>query len=176
MSFSEGDHHFMQIALEQAQQALIHGDFPVGAVLTIDNQLVAQERNHIFSQQRTAAHAESTLITQHSAMIRSAYQEGKQMVLYSTLEPCLMCLGASVLHKIPKIIVACPDPLAGATRIKPQALGEWYINNWPRIEMGPYREESYTLLVQFLQQAGSRWQAMLSLLEQMHAEWGRASS
>ena len=176
MSFSEGDRHFMQIALEQAQQALIHGNFPVGAVLTIDDQLVAQERNHIFSQQRTAAHAESTLITQHSAMIRSAYQEGKQMVLYSTLEPCLMCLGASVLHKIPKIIVACPDPLAGATRIKPQALGEWYVNNWPQIEMGPYREESYALLVQFLRQADGRWQPMLTLFEQMRTEWRKASS
>jgi tRNA(adenine34) deaminase len=171
MSYSQTDHHFMQIALEEAQQALIHGDFPVGAVLTIDNQFVAKNRNRIFSQQRTAAHAELPLLVEHSAQIRASTKAGKQIVLYSTLAPCLMCLGTTILHNIPKIIVACPDPYGGATHLDPHLLGDWYVQNWPVIETGLYREESYALLIQFLQNGDGRWQTMLNLFEQMHQAW-----
>ena len=171
MSFSETDRNFMHIALEQAEEALKQGDFPVGAVLAIDNQLAAKDRNHIFSQQRTAAHAESTLIVENSALIRAARKQVKQLVLYSTLEPCLMCLGTIVLHDIPKIIVACPDPFGGATHVDPQTLGDWYVKRWPSIETGLYREESYELLIQFLQKADGRWRSILTLFEQMHTQW-----
>ncbi|MCB8943605.1 MAG: nucleoside deaminase [Ardenticatenaceae bacterium] len=161
----------MQIALAQAEEALNQGDFPVGAVLMIEGQLAAQERNHIFSQQRSAAHAETTLLVEHSAVVRAAYKAGKEVVLYSTLEPCLMCLGMTLVHHIPKIVVACPDPMGGATRLDPQTLGGWYVNSWPHIEMGLYREASWALLMQFLRKADGRWQPMLHLFEKMYTQW-----
>jgi hypothetical protein len=67
--------------------------------------------------------------------------------------------------------VACPDPYGGATHLDPHLLGDWYVQNWPVIETGLYREESYALLIQFLQNGDGRWQTMLNLFEQMHQAW-----
>ena len=70
--------------------------------------------------------------------------------LYTTLEPCLMCLGIAVLHRVNRIIIACPDPHGGATNLNPNMLGSFYKMIWPRIDIGLMKEPAIDLLIKFL--------------------------
>lgn len=147
------DHtHWMALAMTEARAALAAGDYPVGAVLVVDGALCGTARNALVSADRTTAHAEHTLIADHSARLRAAIRERPTttILLYTTLEPCLMCLGIAVLHKVTRIISACPDPHGGATTLNPATLGSVYPQLWPQLEAGPLRRESCALIIQFL--------------------------
>lgn len=147
------DDEMMAHALAAARTALAAGDYPVGAALVVNGELWGTARNALFSEGRTTAHAEHTLLATHSAQLRTIAR-GRSDVpiwLYTSLEPCLMCLGIAVLHKVSRIIVACPDPHGGATSLDPRTLGSAYANCWPVITPGPYRRESCDLILAFLQ-------------------------
>ncbi len=83
-----------------------------------------------------------------------------------------MCLGVATLHRINKIVFACPDPHGGATHLDPKGLGEWYVQNWPTVKMGSFREESYDLVIKFLKTGRfNNWETMLDLFQNMHNSW-----
>ena len=168
------DKHWMKLALDEAQAAFSAGDYPVGALLTIDDKFVAAARNTLFSDERTTAHAEHNLLAAHSGFLRSiqATAPQSQLCLYTTLEPCLMCLGISVLHRVSRIIVACPDPNGGTTNLNLSSLGSVYKHWWPTIEVGLYREQSCELIIQFLQTKKFRsWETMLAEFQQLQRQW-----
>ncbi|MBC8074830.1 MAG: nucleoside deaminase [Chloroflexales bacterium] len=146
------DLHNMALVLDEARAALAAGDYPVGAALVVDGALWGSARNALFSDGRTTAHAEHTLIAAHSARLRAAAlgQASRTICLYTTLEPCLMCLGIAVLHKVTRIVYACPDPHGGATRLDYTRIGSVYPRLWPAIVAGPLRRESCDLIIQFL--------------------------
>jgi tRNA(adenine34) deaminase len=172
--FSKQDRKYMTMALHEAEQALAAGDYPVGAVLTINGELVGQARNGIFSDTQSTSHAEMNLLRANSAQIRQLVYEGKgkEMCLYTTLEPCLMCLGTAVLHRITRIVIACPDPHGGATRANPGNLGSFYSEHWPQIESGLMKEESVKLIFQFLRtKKFLSWETMAEQFTKMEASW-----
>ena len=68
--FSEFDHHCMTLALGEAEEALNTGNYPVGAVLTIDGSLVGQARNSILTDSQSTSHAEQKLLSAHSSHLR----------------------------------------------------------------------------------------------------------
>jgi tRNA(adenine34) deaminase len=150
--FSEQEKKYMSLALEEAHRAREAGDYPVGAVLTVDGDLWGQARNSILTEKQSSAHAEHKLLRMHSAalyrLIKS--QQNHDICLYTTLEPCLMCLGFAVLHRVSRIVVACPDPHGGATNIDPSRLGSFYVKVWPDVRMGLYKEAASDLIVEFL--------------------------
>lgn len=173
--FTAEDHHWMTCALQEAQGALDAGDYPVGAVLTSDGTLFGTARNTLFSDGRMTAHAEHNLLATHSAHLRTLLytQPEAQTCLYTTLEPCLMCLGAAVLHHISRIVVACPDPIGGTAGIDITSIGSMYHHWWPTIEIGLYKEESCMLIEQWLITGKFRsWQSMLAAFQQMRQQWG----
>jgi tRNA(adenine34) deaminase len=164
----------MQRALQEAQAAFEAGDYPVGAVLTVEGELFATARNSLFTDGRTTAHAEHNLIATHSAELRRLIRSrpGMQTCLYTTLEPCLMCLGIAVLHRISRIVVACPDPNGGTTSLDISTLGSVYRRWWPAIEIGLYGEESCQLIEQFLKtEKFLMWESMLQEFQQMRRQW-----
>jgi tRNA(adenine34) deaminase len=172
--FQAEDRVWMQRALQQAQAAFEVGDYPVGAVLTVDGALFATARNSLFSDGRTTAHAEHNLIAAHSAELRMLIRTrpDTQTCLYTTLEPCLMCLGIAVLHRISRIVVACPDPNGGTTRLDISMLGSVYRRWWPAVEIGLYREESCRLIEQFLiTEKFLMWESMLQEFQHMRQQW-----
>jgi tRNA(adenine34) deaminase len=142
------DLHSMALALDEARVALAAGDYPVGAALVVDGALWGTARNALFSDGRTTAHAEHTLIAAQSARLRAA--QARTICLSTTLEPCLMCLGIAVLHKVTRIVYACPDPHGGATRLDYTRIGSVYPRLWPAIVAGPLRRESCDLIIEFL--------------------------
>lgn len=94
------DKDCLEKALGVAREVYVAGRFPVGAVLAIDNEIVAMGGNeyskHVPEQKSYVNHAENLLIIKNGVLLANAYKQGKNISLYSTLEPCIQCLGASV--------------------------------------------------------------------------------
>jgi tRNA(Arg) A34 adenosine deaminase TadA len=111
--------------------------------LVVEGLCVDSESNSNTSDWRWTSHAEHRLIMRHSAKLRRAVQvEQARVELFSTFEPCLMCLGTAVFSRIRRIVYAATDQNAGATCLDPRQLGEWYSRRWPLIQGGLLREQS----------------------------------
>jgi tRNA(adenine34) deaminase len=109
-----------QTAIQQAWQAYCDGSVPIGAVITApDGQIVAQARNHIHDQnapsgqihQTTLAHAEMNALLQ----IDRKVVDTRTSTLYTTMEPCPLCMGAIYMMSIKNVYFAARDPYAGST-------------------------------------------------------------
>lgn len=93
---------FMQAAIEEAQLGRQEGGIPIGSVLVIDQQIVGRGHNRRVQQGSAILHAEMDCIENAGRLTAKDYQRS---VLYSTLSPCDMCSGTSLLYKIPRIVV-----------------------------------------------------------------------
>jgi tRNA(adenine34) deaminase len=103
---------FMRRAIELARLADGEGNLPVGAVIALDGEAVAEGRSAIwaprFDQTR---HAEMEALR---AVPQDLWTRSQQMTLYTTLEPCLMCLGSILLHGIGSVVFGARDSYGGA--------------------------------------------------------------
>lgn len=103
---------FMDAALEQARLALDAGEVPIGAVLVIENEIVARGYNQPISACDPTAHAE-VLVLREAARRTGNYRLTDAEV-YVTLEPCLMCVGALVHARVRHVIYGATEPKTGA--------------------------------------------------------------
>jgi tRNA(adenine34) deaminase len=163
------DEVFMKIALEEAEESYKRGYFPVGAVLVSNGKIIGQGNNSNATDKGWSSHAENVLIKRYSADIKELIKSGYSVDIYTTLEPCLMCLGTIVLNRISRVIYACPDPNGGATKLDPASLSAWYKKKWPVIERGVLKEESYQLLVNYMEKY-DRWENLLAQFQAMHLQ------
>jgi tRNA(adenine34) deaminase len=107
------DHErWMEVALREAQRALISNEVPVGAAVVYQGTIIGKGYNQIESLHDPTAHAEMIAITAASDYLNSKWLEN--CTLYVTLEPCVMCTGALVLARIPMVVFGAYDPKAGA--------------------------------------------------------------
>ena len=102
----------MRIALEQAYQALREGEVPIGAVLISEGEVIAQAHNMPISLNDPTAHAE-ILVLREAALRKNNYRL-PNTVLYVTLEPCVMCIGAILQARVATVVFGASDPKAGA--------------------------------------------------------------
>ncbi len=106
------DHYFMQAALAEATSAEDLGEVPVGAVVVYDGRIIGAGHNLRESSNDPTSHAEMIAIRQAAAQLHS--WRLLDCTLYVTLEPCVMCMGAIILARIPRLVYACRDPRVGA--------------------------------------------------------------
>ncbi len=92
----------MREAYSEAQKGLSEGGLPIGSVLTIDGKIVARGHNQRIQMGSTIRHAEMDCLERAGRLTSRDYARS---VLYSTLSPCDMCSGASLLYRIPRIVV-----------------------------------------------------------------------
>lgn len=118
MIFTEFDQHCMQQALLMAQQAASLDEVPVGAVLAVDQQIIATGFNKPISSCDPTAHAE--IVAMREAALKLGNYRLVNSTLYVTLEPCPMCAGAMVHARIQRLVYGAADPKAGATNHKVQ--------------------------------------------------------
>ena len=111
------DEFFMNEALKEAQKAFDEDEIPVGAVIVIDNRIVARAYNQTEKLNDFTAHAEMLAITSASEAIGSKYLHN--CTLYVTLEPCVMCAGAAGWSQISRIVYGAPDPKKGFSIFSP---------------------------------------------------------
>ncbi len=141
------DEHFMRLALREAQRAAEHGDVPIGAVVVRDGELIAAAGNERELRGDPTAHAEVLALREASG--RLGGWRVPDSVLYVTLEPCVMCAGAIVLGRVPRVVYGAADPKAGAAGSVLDVLGERRLNHRPQVEGGLLAEESSALLDSF---------------------------
>jgi tRNA(adenine34) deaminase len=106
--------HFMQLALDEAEQALREEEVPIGAVIVRESRVIASAHNQREQLHDPTAHAEMIAITQAAEAMQSWRLEG--CTLYVTLEPCPMCAGAILQARIPIVVYGAADPKAGAVQ------------------------------------------------------------
>lgn len=112
--FLPGDEHFMRLALKQAQQAFDEGEVPVGAVITLNNKIIARGYNQVERLNDPTAHAEILAITSACNYLGAKYLPGA--TLYVTVEPCHMCAGALYWSKLNRIVFGAADVKNGYRR------------------------------------------------------------
>ena len=100
------DRGFMAIALQEAEAALQRGDRPIGAVIAHEGQVISRASNSFTSAKSDVAHAELNAILQVAPFLQKA---GHDCTIYTTCEPCPMCLGAIVMANIRQVVFAMPD-------------------------------------------------------------------
>ncbi len=103
--------YFMKQALVEAKRALAEGEVPVGAVVVCNNQIVARAYNQTERLNDSTAHAEMLALTAASNHIGSKYLD--QCTLYVTLEPCVMCIGATYWSQLKGIVYGASDEKRG---------------------------------------------------------------
>jgi tRNA(adenine34) deaminase len=112
------DEYFMKKALQEAETAFEKGEIPVGAVIVIDNKIIARTHNLTEMLNDVTAHAEMQAITSAANFMGGKYL--KDCTLYVTLEPCQMCAGALYWSQISKIVFGASDENRGFTRMGTQ--------------------------------------------------------
>ncbi|MFM7562273.1 MAG: nucleoside deaminase [Planctomycetota bacterium] len=93
---------FLRAAIEEARKGLAEGGIPIGSVLVIDGKIVGRGHNQRIQQGSATLHAEMDCLEKAGRLSAADYSRA---TLYSTLSPCDMCSGASLLYKIPQIVV-----------------------------------------------------------------------
>ena len=112
------DAFFMKKALQEAEVAFEKGEIPVGAVIVIDNKVIARTHNLTELLHDVTAHAEMQAITSAANFIGGKYL--KDCTLYVTLEPCQMCAGALYWSQISKIVFGAFDENRGYQKMGTQ--------------------------------------------------------
>jgi tRNA(adenine34) deaminase len=105
------DEYFMKKALQEAEAAFAKDEVPVGAVIVIDNKVIARTHNLTELLNDVTAHAEMQAITSAANFIGGKYLTG--CTLYVTLEPCQMCAGALYWSQISKVVFGAADEKRG---------------------------------------------------------------
>ncbi|WP_394343564.1 nucleoside deaminase [Flavobacterium amnicola] len=105
------DEYFMQKAFQEAEDAFDKGEIPVGAVVVINNRIIARSHNLTELLNDVTAHAEMQAITAAANFLGGKYL--KNCTLYVTLEPCQMCAGALYWSQITKIVCGASDEKRG---------------------------------------------------------------
>lgn len=109
------DNYFMKKALQEAEMAFEKGEVPVGAVIVIDNRVIARGHNLTETLNDVTAHAEMQAITAAANFLGGKYL--KRCTLYVTLEPCQMCAGALYWSQISNIVYGARDEERGCIQL-----------------------------------------------------------
>ena len=105
------DIKWMEIAIEQAQEAEKMGEVPVGAALVLDDKLIAKAHNQPISSSDPTAHAEINVLREAGKELGN--YRIPNSTLYVTLEPCTMCLGAMIHARVSRVVFGAYDDKTG---------------------------------------------------------------
>ncbi len=143
----------MRIALAEAQEAIRHGDVPVGAVVLRDGAVVAQRHNERELTGDPTAHAEVLALRDAASALGTWRLDDCTLVV--TLEPCIMCAGALVNSRIGRLVYGAADLKGGATASLYNVMSDPRINHNPPVEHGVLASECAQLLTDFFAQRRS---------------------
>jgi tRNA(adenine34) deaminase len=105
------DYYFMKKALDEAKKARDLDEVPVGAIVVCDNQIIARAHNFTERLNDVTAHAEMQAFTAAADHLGGKYLN--ECTLYVTLEPCVMCAGASYWTQLKKVVYGARDEKRG---------------------------------------------------------------
>lgn len=143
------DTFFMREALKEAQKAYEEDEVPIGAVAVFKNQIIGRGHNQTERLQDPTAHAEMLAITAAANALNS--WRLKDVEVYATVEPCVMCAGALVLARVKRIIFAARDEKFGGCGSVLNVANEEQLNHQIEVTEGVLKEQSTSLLKSFFE-------------------------
>ncbi len=145
----EQDERFMREAISLAHIAGTAGDVPVGAVIVVDDHIVARGYNRRQACKDPTSHAEIEALRAAVSYFDSWHIEG---TLYVTQEPCPMCAGALVNARIPRLVYGCKNPKAGAVDSMYSIVTDPRMNHRMPVTSGILEEQCAELLTDFFRE------------------------
>ena len=137
----------MRIALQEAALAAAKGDVPVGAVVLHNGEIIAQRHNEREASNDPTAHAEVLALQDASRKLNS--WRLSECTLVVTLEPCVMCAGATQSARIGRLVYGAANFEAGATATLYNVMSDPRLGHNPPVEHGVLADESAALLKEF---------------------------
>lgn len=141
------DEHAMRIALDQAHNAWLVGEVPVGAVIMKGGQVIATGYNRPITEHDPTAHAEIVAL-RHAATLLGNYRL-PECELYVTLEPCAMCAMALMHARFKRVVFGATDPKTGAAGSVVDLFAVPQLNHHTQIESGVLADECGKVLRDF---------------------------
>ena len=138
------DEYFMTEALKEADKAMKSDEVPVGAIVVCDNQIIARAHNYTERLNDVTAHAEMQAFTSAADYLGGKYLN--ECTLYVTLEPCIMCGGASFWTQIKRIVYGASDKKRGFSNTE-----ESILHPKTEVTKGIYEEKCSKILQEFFQ-------------------------
>lgn len=143
------DEHYMRLALDEARAALRFGEVPVGAVLVREDQVLARGHNGPISQHDPTAHAEIVVVRAAARLLENYRLPGT--VLYVTIEPCAMCVGALVHARVARLVFGAADARAGAAGSVFDLARDRHLNHMLEVTGGVLEAECRSIIQEFFQ-------------------------
>jgi tRNA(adenine34) deaminase len=144
---SPADDHAMRIALDQANNALLVGEVPVGAVVMRAGQIIATGYNRPITEHDPTAHAEIVAL-RHAAHLLGNYRL-PECELFVTLEPCAMCAMAMMHARLKRVVYGASDPKTGAAGSVIDLFAQTRLNHHTTVQGGVLAVESGKVLRDF---------------------------
>ena len=145
MEFS--DEHFMQQAIGQAKIASKKGDVPIGAVIVKDGKIIAKGYNKKEKKHCSVYHAE--IVALKNACKKLNDWRLNDCTMYVTMEPCAMCAGAIVNHRLKRVVIGVTEPKCGACGSGIDVLNNDSLNTKTDVLKGVCQDECKALLQDF---------------------------
>lgn len=143
--------YWMQEALLEASFAASHGEVPIGAVAVVNNELIAKAHNLREETQDPLGHAELLLLKNVSQEFGSWRLH--EVTFYVTCEPCLMCMGALIQARVPRLVFGCSEPKTGACGSLYDLSRDDRLNHQIQVVSGVLEELCASQLTQFFRKA-----------------------
>jgi len=141
------DRRWMAVALDEAHAAGARGEVPIGALVVLEGELLARAGNASVAEHDPSGHAEVRALRAAAARIRNYRLPGA--VLYVTVEPCIMCVGAALHARLARVVYGCADPKGGAAGSVVDLSAEPRLNHRLAVSAGVLADESRALLQDF---------------------------
>jgi tRNA(adenine34) deaminase len=138
------DEHFMKEAFKEAKKAFDEDEVPVGAIIVCDNKIIARAHNMTERLNDVTAHAEMLAFTSATDYLGGKYLN--ECTLYVTLEPCVMCAGASYWTHLKKVVYGASDQKRGFSKHQ-----ENLLHPKTKITKGILKEVCGEILLQFFE-------------------------
>ncbi|MBS1620372.1 MAG: nucleoside deaminase [Bacteroidetes bacterium] len=138
------DEYFMMQAIKEAKKALEDGEVPIGAVVVMNEKVIARGHNMVEKLNDPTAHAEMIALTSAFNMLGAKYIP--ESILYITVEPCLMCAGAIFWSQVKKVVYGADDEKNG---YKKTAGANWPFHPKTELIRGVLKDDCSALVKNF---------------------------
>ena len=145
--FADFDGRYMEMALAEARNADRAGEVPVGAVIVVEDSIVARAYNQPISTSDPTAHAEMLALREAARVVGNYRLSAATM--YCTLEPCMMCAGAMIHARLARLVFGALDPKAGSAGSIYNVLTDPRLNHRVEVVPGVRHSECSALLRDF---------------------------
>ena len=145
------DLEYMMLAFEEAKKALDYDEVPIGAIIVKDGEVISKAYNLKETSQLVTRHAEIIAIEDAEKKLGTWYLDG--CVLYTTLEPCLMCSGAIVQSRIQKVVYGAKEKRWSSLT---NLLKSEELNHYPEVIGDVYKDECSSIISSYFKRKRSK--------------------